>query len=93
MEVQLFREGRAVYFLGIGSMLRGLDSDLEGAANLGHEHIRRVAELGNIMLDAGLMFIVSAANVVNGEISLIQDLVGSDRVKVVRFYWRRQCTC
>ena len=85
MEVQLFREGRAVYFLGIGSMLRGLDSDLEGAANHGHEHIRRVAELGNIMLDAGLMFIVSAANVVNGEISLIQDLVGSDRVKVVRF--------
>lgn len=82
LEAQLFREGRAVYFLGIGSLLRGLDSDLTGQTNIGQEHIRRIAEVGNIMLDAGMLFIVSAAGLRDDDIAVIQELVGADRVKV-----------
>jgi bifunctional enzyme CysN/CysC len=83
LEAQLFREGRIVYFMGIGNILHGLDSDLEGQEDIGQEHIRRVAELGNIMLDTGLMLIVSAANLSESDISLVQELVGGDRVKVI----------
>ena len=82
LEAQLFREGRAVYFLGIGSILRGLDRDIQGNLNIGQEHVRRVAELGNIMLDAGLLLIVSAANLSPADIALVQELVGPDRVRV-----------
>lgn len=85
LEAQLFREGRTVYFMGIGNILYGLDSDLEGQEDIGQEHIRRVAELGNIMLDAGLMLIVSAANLSDSDVSLVQELVGGDRVKIVNF--------
>ncbi len=82
VEAQLFREGRAVYFLGMGNVLRGLDRDIEGQANIGQEHIRRVAELGNIMLDAGFIFIVSAADLTRDDIMLVQELVGSHPMKV-----------
>lgn len=82
LEAQLFREGRAVYFLGIGSMLRGLDRDIQGSGDVGQEHVRRVGELGNIMLDAGMLFIVSAANLTASDIALVEELVGADRVRV-----------
>ena len=85
LEKQLFSEGRTVYFMGIGNILYGLDSDLEGQEQIGQEHIRRVAELGNIMLDAGMMLIVSAADLSESDLSLVQELVGGDRVKVVSF--------
>ena len=82
LEAQLFREGRAVYFLGIGSMLRGLDRDIHDGSDVGQEHVRRVGELGNIMLDAGMLFIVSAANLSASDVALVQELVGVERVRV-----------
>lgn len=85
VEARLFTEGRVVYFLGLGSIVYGLDSDLEGADDIGQEHIRRLAELGNIMLDAGLMLVVSAAELKPDDISLVQELVGADRVRVAMF--------
>ncbi len=83
LEAQLFREGRAVYFLGIGNIVHGLDMDLEGRVNAGQEHVRRLAELGNIMLDAGMLVVASAADLGEEDVTLVQELVGPDRVRVV----------
>ena len=85
LEAQLFAEGRVVYFLGIGNILHGLDADLEGLQNTGREHIRRLAELANLMLNAGLLLVVSAADLAQQDLELIGELVGEERVKSVWF--------
>jgi bifunctional enzyme CysN/CysC len=83
LEARLFAEGRIVYFLGIGNILHGLDADIEGRDDIGQEHIRRLAELANIILGAGLLFIVSAADLTQRDLELVDELVGSERVKTI----------
>ena len=80
-----FADGRIVYYLGIGNIVHGLDADIEGQVNIGQEHIRRLAELANIMLNAGLLLIVSAAELSARDLDLIGELIGADRVKSVWF--------
>ena len=81
----MFADGKIVYFLGIGNILYGLDADIEGREDIGQEHIRRLAELANIMLDAGLLLVVSAANLSQQDLGLIKALIGADNVKTVWF--------
>lgn len=51
LEKNLFENKRVVYFLGIGSVLYGVDSDIKGTKDESRqEHIRRMAEIANIML-------------------------------------------
>ena len=60
LEARLFDEGRAVYFLGIGNVLYGVDADIARGRENRHEHVRRLAEVANLMLDAGMILIVTA---------------------------------
>jgi bifunctional enzyme CysN/CysC len=83
VEARLFAEGRFAYFLGIGNILYGLDADIEGREDIGQEHIRRLAELANIMLDAGMIIIVSAADLSQKDLGLIRALVGYDNVRTI----------
>ena len=48
LEMELFELGRYVFFLGIGSVVHGLDADLESTATHRREHIRR---FGQYVLD------------------------------------------
>lgn len=82
LEARLFSEGRFVYFLGIGSLLRGLDSDLQGR-DPGQEHVRRLAEVVNILLHAGLIVLVSAADLGSSDLDLVQVLVGAENMRTV----------
>ena len=61
LEARLFSEGRFAYFLGIGSVLYGLDADLREEDGGHDEDIRRLAEVAHLMLDAGLILIVTAS--------------------------------
>ena len=83
LEARLFEDGKLVYFLGIGSMVYGLDADIEGREDIGSEHIRRLAELANIMLDSGMMLIVSAAELSRDDLALVRALVGTDTIKSI----------
>ena len=83
LESRLFDDGKLVYFLGIGSMVHGLDADIEGREDIGREHIRRLAELANIMIDSGMMVIVSAAELSSDDLELVRALVGGDMVKSI----------
>jgi bifunctional enzyme CysN/CysC len=72
LEKKLFSRGAIVYFLGIGSIIYGIDADINKNEASHDEHIRRLAEVANIILDAGVILIVTAASLSNDDIKLIQ---------------------
>jgi bifunctional enzyme CysN/CysC len=83
LESELFDEGRAVYFLGIGSLLYGVDADIGRDPEDRHEHLRRLAEVAHLMLEAGLILIATAAALNRAEIELIQTTLPPDRIETV----------
>ena len=50
-----------VYFLGMANVLYGVDADIGRKSGDRMEHLRRLGEVANLMLDAGAILIVSAA--------------------------------
>lgn len=87
LETSLFNSGKMVYYLGIGSIIYGVDADLKLLTGTNgddpQEHMRRLAEIAHIFIDAGLIFIVTAREVDQADINLIRASVGQDRVEVV----------
>lgn len=80
LEARLFDEGRFVYFLGIANVLYGVDADIERTEATRTEHLRRLAEVTNILLDAGLIVIATAVELTEGDVELVRTSVGADRV-------------
>ena len=72
-----------MYFLGIGSVLYGVDADIDHTTENRHEHLRRLAEVANILLDAGMILVVTAQELTQEELGLIGTSVGPDRIDVV----------
>jgi bifunctional enzyme CysN/CysC len=83
LEGRLFEEGRHVYFLGIGNVLYGVDADIERTGVNRLEHLRRLGEVANILLDAGLIVIATAAGLTQEDLEVIRTSGGSDRVMAV----------
>jgi bifunctional enzyme CysN/CysC len=83
LESQLFHEGRHVYFLAIGNLVYGVDADLERTDENRPEHVRRLGEVANILLDAGLIVMATAVSLTQGELEIVQTAVGRDRVAAV----------
>ena len=83
LEARLFAEGRVVYFLGIANVLYGVDADLGRDREDQTEHIRRLAEVANLMLDAGIILIVTAAELTQGDLDLITTSVDPERIETV----------
>jgi bifunctional enzyme CysN/CysC len=82
LEASLFAAGRAVYFLGIGNLLYGVDADLPREPSHRLEHLRRLAEVANIVLDAGLLLVVTAAELTQDEVELLLTGLAGHRVEV-----------
>ncbi|MDA3864302.1 MAG: GTP-binding protein [Deltaproteobacteria bacterium] len=88
LEKKLFDDGKIVYFLGMGNLLYGVDADLknnkdEENPNNKQEHIRRLAEVSNIMLDAGAILIVTAIGLEQEDVNLIETSVDHDNILCV----------
>ena len=79
----MFEEGRFVYFLGMGSVLYGVDADIERGQEHRREHLRRMAEIANILLDAGLILIVSAAELTQSDIDVLKTSLPAELVSTV----------
>ncbi len=73
VEANLFSAGRTVYFLGMGNLLYGIDADIQPGDGR-PEHMRRLAEVANLMLDAGLILLVSAADLRDSDMQIIRTL-------------------
>jgi bifunctional enzyme CysN/CysC len=89
LEQLLFNNGRLVYYLGIGNILYGVDSDIRNInsntqSEKRDEHIRRLAEVSNILLETGALLIVTATMLNQEDIELIKTVLSQDCVLV---YW------
>jgi bifunctional enzyme CysN/CysC len=82
LEAQLFQDGRLVYFLGMGSVVYGVDADI-ARQDEGQEHLRRLGEIANILLDAGAILIVSAAELSQDDLEVVKTSVDPERIEVV----------
>jgi len=85
LERLLFDDGRFVYFLGIGNVLYGVDSDIRDSKAEDHagEHIRRMAEVANIMLEAGMILIVTAIDLGLHDLNIIRTVISPDHIETV----------
>lgn len=82
LEARLFQEGRLVYYLGMASVLYGVDADLDRARAHRAEHMRRLAEIANILLEAGMIVLVTAAELTSEDLDLITTGVEPERLRV-----------
>lgn len=79
LEKDLLDSGRFVYFLGIGTLLYGVNSDIKLNGNGKHdEHIRRFAEVTNLMLDAGLILIGTARSFTEKDLEIVKTVVSGE---------------
>lgn len=85
LEALLFREGKFVYYLGLGSVKYGLDADLGDHSDekSRREHIRRLAEAAHLFLDAGCILVITAVELSQADRKLLETVVDADKLKVI----------
>jgi len=83
LERRLFETGRMVYFLGIGNVLYGVDADIGRTRENRQEHLRRLAEVANLMIDAGVILVVTAAELTQEDLDLIRVTVDPERIETI----------
>jgi bifunctional enzyme CysN/CysC len=83
LEGKLFEDGKVVYFMGIGNVLYGVDADIERKQENRLEHMRRLAEVANLMLDAGIILVVAAAELTQDDLEVIKTAVEPDWIETI----------
>ena len=86
IEQRLFNDGKIVYFMGIANVLYGVDADIKKPGDdQTHrpEHLRRLAEIANLLLDAGIILIVTAIGLTQKELEIIQNVVDSGLIEPI----------
>jgi len=83
LESELFNDGKVIYFLGIGNVLYGVDADIKNKGNNKEEHLRRLAEVAHLMLDAGIILIVTAIELTQFDLEIIKTTVNPDKIETV----------
>ncbi|AKN31243.1 adenylylsulfate kinase [Clostridium carboxidivorans P7] len=73
LERKLFSDGRRVYFLGINNTLYAEDHNKK-------EHIKRLSEVSNIMMDSGSILIATASELNRDDIETMEAAVNSKEV-------------
>ncbi|MCL2813058.1 MAG: GTP-binding protein [Oscillospiraceae bacterium] len=92
LEQALFSDGRIVYYLGIGNVLYGVDADIKNIYSNAQrenreEHIRRLAEVANILLETGAILIVTATMLTGEDMDLIKTVVSQEAEEDITTYW------
>ena len=84
LERELMNCGRYVYYMGIGSYLYGVGADTKKMEEPDHrEQIRRFGEVANLMLDAGMILIVTATDLTKTDQKILQTVVERE----MEFIW------
>lgn len=72
----MLNRGRYVYYMGIGSYLYGVGADTKSSGDENHkEQIRRFAEVANLMLDAGMILIVTATCLTEADRKIMKTVI------------------
>ncbi len=90
LEEKLFADGKKVYFLGMGNIVYGINADIAGKSFAGKEHIRRLTEVSNILLDAGHILIVTALELGKKDFSIIERALSKYDMKTIWLGNRRE---
>lgn len=85
LEAEFFNEGKIVYYLGIGNVVHGVGSDIKGEneGEIRAEHLRRFAEACHILLDAGLIVVVTANELSQSDLELVKTIVNPDDIETI----------
>lgn len=87
LEAKLFEDGKIVYFLGIGNVLYGVDADIKtkkrDTNKYRQEHIRRLAEVAHILLDSGVILIVTAIDLTQDDLEIIKAIVSKEEIRTI----------
>lgn len=86
VEQKLFDQGRLVFFMGIANVLYGVDADIKKpGADQSHrpEHLRRLGEVANLLLESGQIVIVTAIGLTAADLSVIGNAVDSDLIESI----------
>ncbi len=88
LERELFSQGRSTYYLGIGSVVYGIDADLKQRApdslhQNREEHLRRFAETAHLFLDSGLILVASAIDIGESDLALLEAVLDGAEIVVV----------
>jgi len=70
---ELFHSGKFVYFMGMANLLYGIGADIRGISeDVRPEHMRRLAEIGNMMMHAGMILVVSAQEISEDDVRILK---------------------
>ena len=86
LEQKLFEAGKMAYYLGMGSILYGVEADIKKEpvdASQHEELIRRLAEVAFILMDAGLILIITAVELTRQDLSIIRTIIESNGIETV----------
>ncbi len=85
LEKRLFSDGKVVYFMGIGNVLYGVDADIKAEQNGDNrqEHMRRLAEIAHLLLDAGIILVVTAVELTQDDLEQIKTAVNPDKIETI----------
>ncbi len=84
LEKQLFNSGRIVYYLGFGNVIYGTSSDLEHKEkSFNEEHLRRLAEISNLMLDSGMILVVTAIELSQSDLEILKIIIDPDKIDII----------
>ena len=83
LEARLHRQGRHTFILDGDNVRHGLNHDLGFSQTDRVENIRRVAHVARLMLDAGLIVIVSFISPFRAEREMARQVIGADQFREV----------
>lgn len=76
LERELMNCGRYVYYLGMGSFLYGVGADTKKTEVQDHtEQIRRFGETANLLLDAGMILLVTATGLTQSDYKIMKTVI------------------
>jgi adenylylsulfate kinase len=78
VEIALHKKGVSTYILDGDNIRQGINKDLSFAPEDRTENIRRIGEIGNLMLDAGVLTLAAFVSPYSKDREQVKRIVGSD---------------
>lgn len=77
LETELFSSDKIVFYMGMGNIVYGVDADIKCSGNENRkEHIRRLSEVCNLMLQTGLILIVTIQEIECSDLEIFDQVIG-----------------
>ena len=80
VEIELYKKGLSTYILDGDNVRQGINKDLSFTPQDRSENIRRIAEISNLMLDAGVITLAAFVSPYIKDREAVKQIVGPDNV-------------